>query len=37
MEEGKWTVLYVEDNQLNMALVHHIFKKKSALCIAAEG
>lgn len=27
MEEYKWTVLYVEDNQLNMALVYHIFKK----------
>nr|WP_269847383.1 response regulator [Paenibacillus sonchi] len=25
--EYKQTVLYVEDNQLNMALMHHIFKK----------
>ncbi|MCE3203307.1 response regulator [Paenibacillus sonchi] len=27
MIEYKQTVLYVEDNQLNMALMHHIFKK----------
>ncbi|MNC03966.1 Polar-differentiation response regulator DivK [compost metagenome] len=27
MIEYKQTVLYVEDNELNMALMHHIFKK----------
>ncbi|MBP2114265.1 MULTISPECIES: response regulator [Paenibacillus] len=38
MEECKWTVLYVEDNQLNMALVHHIFKRNlpSVLLLKAE-
>ncbi|MEK4849819.1 response regulator [Paenibacillus sp. FSL H7-0756] len=38
MEEYKWTVLYVEDNQLNMALVYHIFKKNlpSVLLLKAE-
>ncbi|QUL54304.1 response regulator [Paenibacillus tritici] len=38
MEEYKWTVLYVEDNQLNMALVYHIFKRNlpSVLLLKAE-
>lgn len=38
MEEYKQTVLYVEDNELNMALVHHIFKKNlpSVLLLKAE-
>ncbi|WP_157794034.1 response regulator [Paenibacillus donghaensis] len=27
MEEHKQTVLYVEDNPLNMELMHHIFRK----------
>ncbi|WP_054943484.1 response regulator [Paenibacillus ihuae] len=38
MEEYKRTVLYVEDNELNMALMHHIFKKNlpSLLLLKAE-
>lgn len=38
MEEYKRTVLYVEDNQLNMALMHHIFKRNlpSILLLEAE-
>lgn len=38
MEEYKRTVLYVEDNQLNMALVYHIFKRNlpSVLLLKAE-
>lgn len=38
MEEYKRTVLYVEDNSLNMALVHHIFKRNlpSVLLLKAE-
>lgn len=24
---SKYTILYIEDNELNMALMHHIFKK----------
>ncbi|WNS42941.1 response regulator [Paenibacillus sp. MMS20-IR301] len=38
MEEYKRTVLYVEDNQLNMALMHHIFKRNlpSVLLLKAE-
>lgn len=38
MEEYKRTVLYVEDNQLNMTLMHHIFKKNlpSVLLLKAE-
>ncbi|OKP67888.1 hypothetical protein A3842_27470 [Paenibacillus sp. P3E] len=36
--DRKQTVLYVEDNQLNMALMHHIFKKNlpSVLLLKAE-
>lgn len=36
--EYKQTVLYVEDNQLNMALMHHIFKKNlpSVILLKAE-
>lgn len=38
MEEYKRTVLYVEDNELNMALVYHIFKRNlpSVLLLKAE-
>lgn len=38
MKEYKQSVLYVEDNELNMALMHHIFKKKlpSLLLLEAE-
>lgn len=38
MKEYKQSVLYVEDNELNMALMHHIFKKKlpSVLLLEAE-
>ncbi|AIQ54919.1 response regulator [Paenibacillus sp. FSL R7-0331] len=38
MEEYQQSVLYVEDNELNMALMHHIFKKNlpSVLLLKAE-
>ncbi|WP_249900811.1 response regulator [Paenibacillus sp. PK3_47] len=38
MEEYRQSVLYVEDNELNMALMHHIFKKKlpSVLLLEAD-
>lgn len=38
MEEYEQSVLYVEDNELNMALVYHIFKKNlpSVLLLKAE-
>lgn len=38
MEEHKQTVLYVEDNELNMALMHHVFKRNlpSVLLLKAE-
>ncbi|WP_042195986.1 response regulator [Paenibacillus camerounensis] len=38
MEEYRQSVLYVEDNELNMALMHHVFKKNlpSVLLLKAE-
>ncbi|AIQ49433.1 hypothetical protein R70723_28785 [Paenibacillus sp. FSL R7-0273] len=38
MEEFQQSVLYVEDNELNMALMHHVFKKNlpSVLLLKAE-
>lgn len=38
MEEYQQSVLYVEDNELNMELMHHIFKKHlpSVLLLKAE-
>ncbi|WP_342563106.1 response regulator [Paenibacillus sp. FSL R7-0345] len=38
MEEYQQSVLYVEDNELNMVLMHHIFKKHlpSVLLLKAE-